>query len=72
MIKSIGTWFCICLFIALAYNDNLQDPVAVPVQEAGSRLVQAGGILFAGGCTHVFRCEKVIKETEQVVENVTQ
>ena len=70
MLKTIGTWFFICLFIGLAYNDNLQDPVAGPVQEVGSRLVQAGEILFAGGCTHVFRCEKVIKDTEQIVENV--
>lgn len=59
-------WFAICLFIGLAYSDNLQEPVAGPVQEAGNRIVQAGGILFAGGCTHVFRCDEVIKETKNL------
>jgi len=68
MFNDIGKWFFISLFVAMAMTDNLQPSVAGPVQEAGNRLVQAGGILFAGGCTHVFRCEEVLKDAEPLKE----
>jgi len=71
MIESAIKWSAISLFVALAYTDNLQPSVAGPVQEAGSRIVQAGNILFAGGCETVFRCEKVLKDVSNVdVPNV--
>ena len=66
MLGEITKWGAISMFIGLAYSDNLQDPVAGPVQEVGSRIVQAGEVLFAGGCTHVFRCEEVLKDVDQV------
>jgi len=65
MIQGAIKWFAICLFIGLAYSDNLQPAAAGPVLEAGSRIVKAGEVLFAGGCTHVFRCEEIIKDVEQ-------
>lgn len=67
MIAGVTKWLVICLFIGLAYTDNLQPTVAGPVQEIGKRVVQAGNVLFAGGCTHVFRCENVIKTVESAV-----
>lgn len=72
MIASVIKWSVICLFITLAYTDQLQPSVAGPVQEVGRRVVQAGEILFAGGCDYVFQCERIIKEGETLVENVKQ
>jgi len=63
---NIVKWFAICLFIALAQTDNLQPAVAAPILEVGNRVVRAGEVLFEGGCEHVFRCEKVLKDISEV------
>lgn len=59
-------------FVALAMTDELQPEVGDPVQEAGNRVVQASKILFAGGCTHVFRCEEILRDTEEGVEDIVE
>ena len=70
MLNDIGKWFVICLFISLAYTDNLQPSVAAPILEVGDRLVRAGGVLFEGGCETVFRCEKILNEAEVITEGI--
>lgn len=70
MLNDIGKWFVICLFISLAYTENLQPAVAAPILEVGDRVVRAGGILFEGGCEFVFRCEDILKDAETITEGI--